>query len=92
MNAWYNHRLEQAQTSGAAFAEFLTGDMNRHRQNVPEVWPEGITPEAVAAAADVEEQVEEDGSIESTALGQMLVREGVRQGRVSRPQWEHRNK
>jgi hypothetical protein len=90
VNAWFNHRLEEAQKSSETFVEFLMGDMQRHRRDLPEGWPEGITPEAVRAAAVVEEQVEENGNIASTALGQMLLMEGVRQRRVTVPSKEVR--
>lgn len=82
-SAWFNQRLTEAQKSEAAFHEFLTGDLGRHRQNLPAGWPEGITPDAASAAAVVEEAIAETGNIAKTALGQMLIREGVHQGRVT---------
>ncbi len=84
VNSWYNFRVEQSQKSDEAFAEFLTGDISRHRRDIPEgIWPEGVTPEAARAAAVVEEQADERGNLAETALGKLLIRAGVRQGRVS---------
>ncbi len=83
ISSWYNHRVEQAQTSDSAFAEFISGDIGRHRRDIPEGWPEGVEPQAAAAAAVVAERADATGDLAETALGKLLIRAGVRQGRVS---------
>lgn len=86
VDAWYNHRLEEAVAGGdRTFGEFLLGDLNRHRADIPDGWPEGVTPEAALAAAIAEEDVAEERSIVNTALGQMLTRAGVLQPQVTLP-------
>lgn len=78
VDSWFNHRLEEAVAGGdRTFGEFLMGDLRRHRENIPAGWPEGVTPEVARAAALVEGEVDETGNIASTALGQLLIRQGV---------------
>jgi hypothetical protein len=84
-HAWFNSRVEAAVAGGdEAFSRFLSGDLERHRRDLPPGWPEGMSPE-VRQHLDLTPEPESERDISGTTLGQLLVLEGVRQRRVTLP-------
>jgi hypothetical protein len=81
VDAWYNFKLEQAQRSDADLRDFMSGDQQRHREDVPAGWPPGASQDL---PVDYEALPSGDDA-SGTTLGKLLASLGVDQPGLTKP-------
>ncbi|MBX9778477.1 MAG: DUF4670 domain-containing protein [Xanthobacteraceae bacterium] len=81
VDSWYNARLESAQRSDADLREFLSGDQQRHREDIPPGWPPGASPDL---PLDYDALPSGDDASD-TSVGKLLASLGVDQPGLTKP-------